>query len=367
MKKVKLGFLGSGFMGQLAHLQNYAVLDTCEVAGITDVKRQQAEKVARAYFIPRVYADADELLADREIDAVVAAQPFDNHVNIACRVLNAGKHLMTEKPLCVYWQNGKALVECAAKNNKIHMVGNHKRSDPAVEYAVGVIKKWKTTGEMGAMTYVRIVMPPGDWVGGATGANKPIMTDEAYAAYEKELAPDGVDAETAAKHIAFVNYYIHQVNLMRFLLGEEFKLTFADRRGVLLAVESASNVTGTIEMAAYATTDAWHESATVCFEKGYIDVRLPAPLASQRAGEVTVFTDNGAGGEPYSCAGAESRPYAGGMFCSPVLPNVSAMRNQAANFIKAVNGEADPPCSSAEALKDLVFAEAYINYMEKYK
>ena len=343
MSKVKLGFLGCGFMGQLAHLQNYAMLDDCEIIGITDVKIKQAESVAKAYAIPKVYACASDLLGDSEIDAVVAAQPFDNHVNVVCEVLNAGKHILTEKPLCVFAENGHALVECAEKNKKIHMVANHKRSDLAVEYAINVISKWKAYGEMGKMKYIRLTMPPGDWINGATGVGKPISTNESYASYTPEPAPPGIDKETADRHISFVNYYIHQVNLMRYLYGEDYKLTFADKSGVLLAAENNSGVTGIIEMATYNTGDSWQESAMVCFEKGYIFIKMFAPLASQRAGEVEIFTDIN-----------------GGLYTSPVFPNISAMKNQAMNFLKAVRGEITPPCPSSEALKDLEIAADYI-------
>jgi len=346
MDRVRIGFLGAGFMGQLAHLANYAALDACEVAGITDVKQKQAGLVAAAYGIPRVYASAEELLADPSIDAVVAAQQFDNHVNVAPAVLGAGKHLLTEKPLCIYPQNGKALVECAKKAGKIHMVGNHKRSDPAVEYAVSVIKRWLETGEMGKMRYVRITMPPGDWVGGASCKGRPLMTGEPAAPYARESVPPGFDPALAGPYVSFVNYYIHQVNLMRYLMREDYKLAFADRAGVLLVAEGVSGVSGVIEMAPYNTTDSWQESALVCFEKGYIFIELPAPLAAQRAGTVTVFADNGGGGA----------------YTSPALPNVCAMRNQAANFIKAVKGEAAAPCDSAEALKDLEIAMDYIQF-----
>ncbi len=132
---------------------------------------------------------------------------------------------------------------------------------------------------------------------------------------------------------------------MRFLLGEDYKITFADKSGVLLVIESDSGVTGTIEMETYATTDDWQEKAMVCFDRAYVEVSLPAPLASQQAGKVTVFTDiNGESGKT-----PEYR-----------LPNVHAMKNQAMNFIKAIKGEIEPPCRSSEAIKDLDIAMDYI-------
>ncbi|MCL2058280.1 MAG: Gfo/Idh/MocA family oxidoreductase [Oscillospiraceae bacterium] len=344
MDKIKIGFFGCGFMGQLAHMSNYAALDTCEIVGVTDVKQKQAALVAAAYGIPKVYASARDMLADPAIVAVVAAQPFTNHVNIVCDVLNAGKHLLTEKPLCVYPQNGHVLVECAKANGMIHMVANHKRSDPAVEYAMGAIKAWKASGEMGALKYIRITMPPGDWVAGAASRGRPIITDEPGAAFAPEPLPHGFEPALADAYVSFVNYYIHQVNLMRHLLGEDYRLTYADKSGVLLVAESESGVSGIIEMAPYSTSDSWQESALVCFEHGYISIDLPAPLASQQAGKVTVFTDVGGKGS----------------YMSPTLPNISAMRNQAANFIRAINGEISPPCQSYEALKDLEIAMEYI-------
>ena len=343
MEKVKIGFLGCGFMGQLAHLKNYIDLDTCEVVAICDKKAKQVEMVAARYGIPKIYHDYREMLADPEIEAIVAAQHFSNYVNIVPEILKAKKHLLTEKPLCIHPENGKKLAEYAQKQGLIHMVAYHKRSDPASEYAVDVINKWKSSGEMGKMKYVRITMPPGDWIGGAKGC---ILTDEQMESIEAEPRMPGIDEKTQEKMIWFVNYYIHQVNYMRNLFGEDYKLTFADKSGVVFAVESDSGVCGIIEMQPYETTDSWQERAFVAFEKGWIDIQLPAPLASQQAGKVTVFTND----------------QQTGVYTSPCLPNVSAMQNQAANFVAAVRGVKKAPCISSEAVKDLQIALEYIHW-----
>jgi predicted dehydrogenase len=147
--------------------------------------------------------------------------------------------------------------------------------------------------------------------------------------------------------VTFVNYYIHQVNLMRFFFGEDFRLTYTEKSGVLLGVESASGIPGILEMSPYSTNQEWHEAALACFEKGFVKVELPAPLASQHAGKVTVYR-NTPQGEYYT---------------TPVLPYISAMRNQAANFIRAINGEKRAPCTSADAVKDLEIAWDYIKAM----
>jgi len=341
MSKVKIGFIGVGHMGQLAHLHQYANLrEHCEIVTLCDVKINQATILAERFNVPKVTADYRELLADKEIEAVVCIQYFENHVNLVPDILKAGKHVMTEKPLCVFPHNGEKLVEIAKETGKIHMVGNHKRSDPATEHAMGIIKKWKETGEMGKMTYVRLSMPPGNW---RKDCDMPFMTNEPPGPVPPEKAPDGMDEATRNKTIWFVNYYIHQVNLMRFLLGEDYDLTYADKH--FLSAISKSGVNCILELEPYSTSVDWQEHALVCFERGWVRIDLPAPLAMQLAGTVTVYEDRGWDST----------------YKSPVMPNVCAMRNQAKNFLLAVKGEKAPPCISSEAVKDLYIAADYIS------
>jgi predicted dehydrogenase len=344
MDKVKIGFIGCGYMGQMAHLSNYAVLEDCEVVALCDIKAEQAQAVAARYGVPKVYGTHRELLADPSIDAVVASQPFANHINIVPEVLNAKKHLLTEKPLCVYPENGEKLAKCAADNGVIHMVAYHKRSDPATEYALALIEKWKASGEMGKMKYVRITMPPGDWIGGAKGA---VFSGETPDAFVPEQPAAGFDTTFHDTLVRFVNYYIHQVNYMRHMFGEDYRLTFADKSQVVIAVESSSGVCGVIETSPYNTTDDWQEQILIAFEKGWIKVELPAPLAAQQAGKVSYFDNS------KQC----------GVLVSPRMPNTCAMRNQAERFLKAVSGEKNAPCLSDEAVKDLAFSVDYINYI----
>jgi predicted dehydrogenase len=161
-----------------------------------------------------------------------------------------------------------------------------------------------------------------------------------------------MDEQRAQRYEAFVNYYIHQVNLARHLLGESYRITYADPSGVVLAAESESGVPFVLEMAPYRTTIDWHETALMTFDKGFIKLELPAPLALNRAGRVTVFEDPG-----------DEKP----MTLSPTLPPVHAMRQQAANFIAAVRGEETTLCRADEALEDLRLAQDYIDLLRKQK
>jgi len=147
-----------------------------------------------------------------------------------------------------------------------------------------------------------------------------------------------------------VNYYIHQVNLLKHLFREPYHVTYADSLGVLLVAQSESGVTGIIEMSPYATTLDWQESALVCFEHGWIKLELPAPLACNRPGQVTIFRDPSNGVTPQTVV--------------PQLPWVHAMRQQAMNFVNAINGEMKPPCEAQEALEDLKTAREYFKLLK---
>jgi predicted dehydrogenase len=136
---------------------------------------------------------------------------------------------------------------------------------------------------------------------------------------------------------------------MRHLLGEPYRVSYADPSGVLLAVQSENGIAGTIEMTPYQTTVDWQESALVCFERGWIKLDLPAPLACNRPGSVAIYGDPGNGATPETVI--------------PTLPWVGAMRRQAENFVKAIKGEMKPLCEADEALEDLQVAREYIRLL----
>lgn len=344
MSKTRIGFVGVGAMGQCAHLRNYVTVPDCEVAAIAELRPELARKVAARYGVPRVYPDHHAMLTEEKLDAIVASQPFTRHGVLIPELLEAGAPVFTEKPLAGSVEAGERLLRVVEKSGTWHMVGYHKRSDPATVYAKAEIERLKQTGELGRLRYVRILMPAGDWI--ASGFTDLISTDESMPALEEEPPASDMDAATYGEYVSFVNYYIHQVNLMRHLMGEPYRLTHADKAGILLVAESETGVTGTIEMSPYATTIDWQEEALIAFEHGYVKLTLPAPLATNRPGRVEILRDPGKGVRPETV--------------SPSLPWVHAMRQQAINFIAAVRGESAPPCDAHEALDDLLVAREYI-------
>lgn len=346
MDRIRLGFVGTGGMGQCAHLRNYATLEGCEVVALAELRPQLARQVAARYGIPTFYTDYREMLEREKLDALVAIQPFTAHGQLLPDLLTYRLPTLIEKPLARSVAVGEAVLEAAQRHGTPLYLAYHKRSDPATRFACEQIASWRASGAMGDLRYVRITMPPGDW--SAAGFSTLVKSDEPYPPLVHDPpAPDG-DAEWAKRYDAFVNYYIHQVNLLRHLLGEEYHVAYADPSQVVMAARSDSGVTALLEMQPYRTTLEWQESALIAFEKGWIRLDLPAPLVIDRPGAVTVYSDPG--GTPPTTL-------------SPSLPPIHAMRQQATHFLQAVRGAATCLCGPEEALEDLRIARDYINLL----
>lgn len=349
MCAIRIGFVGTGAMGQCAHLRSFVNNPGCKVVAIAEIREHLAEKVADRYGVPRTYRDHKELLANENLDGIVASQPYQRHGILVPDLYAAGIPVLTEKPLARSVEAGERILATLRESGARHFIGYHKRSDPATMCAMREIERLKKSGELGPLRFVRIVMPPGDWA--ASGFTDLITTEEKIPDLEVDPPAADMDEETEKLYDSFVNYYIHQVNLMRHLMGGNYSVSYADPSGVVMTVHSESGVVGTIEMAPYHTTVDWQEEALAAFDKGFVRLELPPPLALNRPGKVTILRDPGGGKDAETVV--------------PQLPWVDAMRRQSVNFVKAIEGESTPLCEVEEALEDLKIARDYIRALRE--
>jgi predicted dehydrogenase len=340
---VHIGVVGAGFMGQLAHLSNYEHVEDCELVALAEPRSTLRRRVARRYDIEETYHDHQALLSKAAVDAIVAPQPYGRHYALVPDVLEAGVPIFTEKPIAVKPETGEQLADLATEHDVTYMVGYHKRSDPAMEYASEVVEEWRADPAAGDLQYVRITMPRGDWT---AGAPDPITTEEPVPETPMESPPLEFGEEVGEAYDDYINYYVHQINALRFFLGP-VEVAFADDAEQLLVVENAEGVTGVLEQEPYRTSDDWHERVLVGFEDGYVRVDLPAPLVRQESGSVEIVRDDD-----------------GTTTTRPTMPPIAAMRRQAENFVAAVQGRREPPCDAREAVGDLEVASEYFRRLD---
>jgi predicted dehydrogenase len=335
-RKLRIGFVGAGRMGQLAHIRSYALLhEECELVALAEPRARTAELVAKRFGIGRVFRDHRELLESVEVDGLVAPQPYLHHLTLLPELYPHVRHLFTEKPLALTASTGDRLVELAGEHGCVHMLGYHRRSDPATREAKRMVESWKENGELGELRYLRICYSDGDWIGNVHGEY--IETDERPPTFVPEEV-DGDEERVWALHDS-TDKLVHPLNLLRHFLGEEYRIDYVHRSGRLIALESESGIPATIEVTPYRRTVGFDEELLVAFERGYVKLRVAPALARNRAGTVEIYRDRGDGTTPETVR--------------PELRWVDPMRAQAADFLRVCRGEAPPPTGVAEAGLDI--------------
>lgn len=145
MSKIKVGIIGMGYIGE-SHIEAVRRIGLCELYAVADTNAELAKKKADYYGIEKCYSTVDELLNDPEIDAVHNCTPNFLHLEINRKIIESGKHLFSEKPLCTTYAEAKELVDLKKKYpHTVTAVNFNYRMNPMVQEARMKIEK----GELG--------------------------------------------------------------------------------------------------------------------------------------------------------------------------------------------------------------------------
>jgi predicted dehydrogenase len=145
---VRIGIAGLGYWGpNLA--RNFAALPGAELRWCCDPSETARLRMAAMFPGARYTGELDELLSDRELDAVVIATPVQTHAALAVRVLEAGKHCFVEKPLAQSLADAERVVAAAEESGRTLMVGHLLEYHPAVSK----LKELVDAGELGDRIY----------------------------------------------------------------------------------------------------------------------------------------------------------------------------------------------------------------------
>ncbi len=118
MKKLNTAIIGLGYIGE-SHIEAINRIGLCSLHGVYDADRNMAKTKAEYYGIPKCYASLDELLCDPEVDVVHNCTPTKLHHEINCKIIKAGKHLLSEKPLCTTKAESDELIALKAAHPEL--------------------------------------------------------------------------------------------------------------------------------------------------------------------------------------------------------------------------------------------------------
>ncbi|MFS0781072.1 Gfo/Idh/MocA family protein [Bacillus sp. 1P06AnD] len=162
-EQVRIGIIGAGSISDI-HIRGYQEDKRSKVMAICDQNIGRAREKAQTYGVPHWYQSHKDILARKDIDAIVICTYNATHAQIAVDALESQKHVFVEKPLCISYEEAKQIESAAKKSGKQLQVGFVRRFDSKVEK----IKEIIDCGGIGdiyyaKMTALRRLGNPGGW------------------------------------------------------------------------------------------------------------------------------------------------------------------------------------------------------------
>jgi predicted dehydrogenase len=150
MKKLRTAIIGTGFMGKV-HAENVRRLGNVEIAAVADYADEPARKFGQAIGVEHTTGDYQTLLKDPTIDAVHVLTPNALHYPMCKAALNAGKHVLCEKPFTVTSAEARELVDLAARTKLANAINHNLRYYPVVQQ----IRRMIEAGDLGDILIVQ--------------------------------------------------------------------------------------------------------------------------------------------------------------------------------------------------------------------
>ena len=148
-RKLRIGIIGCG-VGFL-HLEGLTPNPRVEVVAIAGLDEDRCRELATKYAVPRVYREYQDLIADPDVEAVTVAVPNILHHPVALAALEAGKHVMVEKPLARTAEEGEAIIAAAKRANRVLGVVFNRRGRQDVQ----ILKHEVERGHLGDIYHAR--------------------------------------------------------------------------------------------------------------------------------------------------------------------------------------------------------------------
>lgn len=315
--QVRVGLLGTGAIAQVVHMPILTQLPGVSLHGVADVNLDKARAIGGRFEVPHVFEDDDEVFASDEIDAVVLCTPSHLHEAQAIAAMEAGKHVLVERPLALDARGAERVVSVAEETGRVLMVAlNNRYRD---DYAA--LRPFVRGGELGEIALVK-----------ATWLNRRIRAVRPTWRHELETAGGG----------ALMDLGTQLFDLCLWTLGEGRveRLVAHTRMGEGMEVEDTASVM------------AWMDTGAVLS----LDMSWSLLAERDRRSFDVLGTDGSASVAPLS---VHKELEHGVLDVTPMLARVeenlytASYRKQLLDFVEAVRGErsAEPPREQIDVMR----------------
>ena len=222
MEKLRFGILGCGTIGDV-HARAISELDIAELVAFCDPNEQRADEYTKRHSAKRYYLNYGEMLSAEDIDAVAICTPSGMHAEQAITALNAGKHVLLEKPMALNEKDAKAILDAAERSGKtLSVIFQARYADDIIR-----LKRHIENGDLGNIVFCDIYMK--------------FWRDDAYfkaSPWRGTFAMDGGGA--------LMNQGIHGIDIMHYMLGQP-KLLSANVKTMVHNIEVEDTAIAMVE------------------------------------------------------------------------------------------------------------------------
>ncbi|MBL8575648.1 MAG: Gfo/Idh/MocA family oxidoreductase [Mesorhizobium sp.] len=280
-RRLRVGVLGCGPIAQAAHFESCTKAANVDLYAICDVADDLRARMAATHAPQKSYADYDAMLADPDLEAVIIATSDAFHVPAAIRALEAGKHVLCEKPVATSVEAAEELAAAVAASGKVVQVGHMKRFDAGLQAARAFIDDG-----MGEMTALKAWYCDSTHRYPMTDAVQPLMVTSANARKPKE------DPKANLNRYYMLAHGSHLVDTARYFAGEivavDARLSMrGGMRCWFVDVEFANGVLGHLDLTVAVRMD-WHEGFQIYGQNGSVVGKTYNPWY-YKTSEVDIF------------------------------------------------------------------------------
>ena len=339
-KTVNIGIIGGGMMAQVGHIPFLLGHPACEVTCVAESRPSLVAYLREHFGVRSVVGDQRELLARPEIDAVVLSAPRPATGPLSLEVLEAGKHLLAEKPMAHSASQARELVEAARTRGLLYMVGYMKRYDPGIQKASEVLSGLVSSGRLGAMLLARFYNYSKSYAHTPPEHQRPGESREAR--FDTwPMAPDWMPANRVESFAWFMNSASHDINLLRlfFEAASARSAVVADSNAFAASLSEGDTLIS-LDIAP-SQAGRWLEGAEFLFERGRLSFCVPSPMDVDGVTRVALQEN--------------ARDY---REVSVETGTGWSFERQIEGFLRALRGDTRPATSGDDGLKDLELIEA---------
>lgn len=245
--KVRVGIVGCGEVTQILHLPSLRQLTEFEVTVICDVSQNVLDRVGEQWQVRTRFRNYQDVLWRDDVDAVLVANSHAYHSEVVLAALEAGKHVLAEKPLCLTLAEADAIIAAQRASKLTVQVGTMRR------YADAFVRACRLVKALPEIRLARVHDVIGDnnlFIRGTSrvvqGTDVPAELIEAGRALERRKLQEAVqsrDPALTAAYLMLLGLSTHDVSAMRELLGMP--------RGVLYAAARDGYITAAFDYGSF--------------------------------------------------------------------------------------------------------------------